>query len=198
MEGDASKLVRLEGAKLALRQHFLGWQCRLRQLAVREGDGRPTQGMRPLVRVGDRELGQITVVLHRLPEHTLIAEFRFAVQRTQEPLERWEAAMRLFQGGYFQEPSLFSDELTALFSSEGPLPREVLAARRCTLGFHQFAQSYLLPCVPRRLAPGEPLFEATWWHNALFNPNLPPDGQILAFAPDWGAVEADPSPIRAA
>jgi hypothetical protein len=195
MEPDADKLVRLEGAKLALRQHFLGWQCRLRQLAMREGDGRPTDGMRPTVSVAGRPLGQITVVLTRLPEHTLVPELRFTVQRTQEPLERWEAAMRLFQGGYFQEPRLFSDELTALFSTEAPLPREALAAGRCTLAFRQFGQSYLLPCAARRLAEAEPLFEATWWHNALFNPNLPPEAQILAFAPDWGAAEADPSPI---
>jgi hypothetical protein len=197
MEPDATKLVRLEGAKLALRQHFLGWQCRLRQLAVREGDGRPTEGMRPLVRVGDRDLGRVTVVLNRLPEHALVPELRFTVQRTQEPVERWEAAMRLFQGGYFQEPRLFGDELTALFPAEAALPHEVLGAGRCTLAFRQFGQSYLLPCAPRRLAKAEPLFEATWWHNALFNPNLPPDAQILAFAPDWGAAEADPSPIRA-
>jgi hypothetical protein len=36
-------------AEAALRDHFLGWQCRIRQYAVRHGGGRPSSGMRPSV-----------------------------------------------------------------------------------------------------------------------------------------------------
>jgi hypothetical protein len=115
------------------------------------------------------------------------------VQRTQAPLERWEAAMRLFQGSYFQDPRLFSDELTALFAAGAAVPARAIAPGGCELAFDQFSQRYRLPCAPRRLEPGEPLHEATYWHNALFNPNLPPGIEILAFKPDWGEAEADPS-----
>lgn len=196
MAADFGKLVRLEGTRLALMRHFVGWQCRLRQLAVREGDGRPSEGMRPeVVLPGGSSPGRVTTVLNRLPAHAATAELRFIVQRTAVPLERWEAAMRLFQGGYFHEPQRFSDELTALFAAGSPLAEAVLAAGTCSLRFEHFNQLYLLPCAARRLAADDPLFEATWWHNALFNPHLPPDAVILAFAPDWGAASAEPSPV---
>ena len=48
---ESGQVVRLEAAEAALRDHFLGWQCRLRQLAVREAGGRPTSGMRPELRL---------------------------------------------------------------------------------------------------------------------------------------------------
>ena len=117
-----------------------------------------------------RGLGRVTVVLNRLPEHAMLAELRFIVQRTQEPLERWEAAMQLFQGTYFQQPRLFSDEVTALFSEDSMLAEAVLAASGVRLHFAQFSQRYELPCAVRRLDADDPLHAATWWHNALFNP----------------------------
>ena len=57
MQAEGEKLVRLDSAKLALMQHFVGWQCRLRQLAAREGDGRPTDGMRPELVLDGRRAG---------------------------------------------------------------------------------------------------------------------------------------------
>ena len=44
------------------------------------------------------------------------------------------------------------------------------------------------------LDPEEPAFEATFWHNRLFNPNLPGDVAILGFQPDWRSAQADPAP----
>ena len=37
-----------------LQQRFLGWQCRLRQIAMRQGEGQPSDGMQPRVAT-DRE-----------------------------------------------------------------------------------------------------------------------------------------------
>jgi len=42
-------VVLTEQAAAALRDEFLGWQCRIRQLSARQGGGRPTAGMRPRV-----------------------------------------------------------------------------------------------------------------------------------------------------
>jgi hypothetical protein len=195
MPTEASSLVRLEATKLALMRHFVGWQCRLRQLSAREGDGRPTDGMRPELELDGRSLGRITVVLNRLPEEAQLRELRFIVQRTQEPLERWEAAMRLFQGSYFRQPRQFTDELTALFAPDSALAAAVATAGTCRLRFAQFNQRYVLPCLVRRVLPDDPLHAATSWHNALFNPRLPPEPAILAFKPDWNTAEADPSPV---
>lgn len=195
MQANGNKLVRLETAKLVMMQHFIGWQCRLRQLAARESDGRPTEGMRPELVVDGRSLGRITVVLNRMPEHAMVSEMRHIVQRTAEPLERWEAAMRLFQGGYFQQPRQFTDELTALFASASTIARDALAVGDVRLRCSQFRQRYDLRCAVRRLAPEEPLHAATVWHNALFNPRLPPETALLAFTPDWSTAMAEPSPV---
>ena len=42
-------VVLTKAAAAALRREFLGWQCRLRQMAARESGGRPSSGMRPRV-----------------------------------------------------------------------------------------------------------------------------------------------------
>ena len=46
-----------------------------------------------------------------------------------------------------------------------------------------------------KLTGKNPLWQATYWHNAPFNPSLPADTVILGFEPDWNRSSADPSPI---
>ena len=57
------KIIRMQSVNEGLRQAFLGWQCRLRQLAVRENEARPSPGMRPALEVASQNAGAITVVL---------------------------------------------------------------------------------------------------------------------------------------
>ena len=88
-------VVPLEAAQAALRDHFLGWQCRLRQLAVRQAGGRPTSGMRPEVRLAgaDTPLGSITTLIVRKEPRETTAQFRHMVRKTQDPAERYDAAL---------------------------------------------------------------------------------------------------------
>ena len=44
-----NKVVLTDVAAQQLRDDFLGWQCRLRQLSARQTGGRPLDGMRPKV-----------------------------------------------------------------------------------------------------------------------------------------------------
>jgi len=37
------------------------------------------------------------------------------------------------------------------------------------------------------LGKADPLYQATWWHNSLFNSNLHPDTLILAFNVNWSS-----------
>lgn len=60
------------------------------------------------------------------------------------------------------------------------------------LEFDQFSQRYSIPCTVRPLADSDPAWQATFWHNSLFNPNIPGDVQILAFTPDRSAAAANP------
>ena len=105
--GTADGTVRRpEAAQAALRDHFLGWQCRLRQMAVRQAGGRPTSGMRPEVRLAeaDTPLGAITTLIVRREPREATAQFRHLVRKTQDPAERHDAALETLAAAYYQRP----------------------------------------------------------------------------------------------
>ncbi len=192
---ETGQVVRLETAQAALRDHFLGWQCRLRQLAVREAGGRPTSGMRPEVRLGEDgpPLGVITTLILRRAPAEATAEFRHMVRKTQDPAERYDGALEMLAAAYYQRPWEFSDRLTALFGPGSEIAEKLLAAGHCRLAFEQYSQRYSLPCAVRALAEDDPAYQATYWHNALFNPALPGGVRVLGFQPDWALAEAEPA-----
>ena len=186
-------IVRLESAQAAIRDAFLGWQCRLRQLSVRDAEGRPTLGMRPSLSIaGAGDLGRITVLIVPREPAAATAELRHLVRRTHDPAERYKSALTLLSAHYYQYPGEFSDRLTALFARESAVAAAALRAGRCTLGFVQYSQSYRLPCAVMELGEDEPAYQLTFWHNSLFNPRVPPDARVVGFAPDWAHAEADP------
>ena len=51
----------------ALRRGFLGWQCRIRQHAMRDGDGRPSDGMRPAVVLAGEERPSARIIVLIVP-----------------------------------------------------------------------------------------------------------------------------------
>jgi len=195
---EGGTVVRLESTQAVLRDHFLGWQCRLRQMAVRQSGGRPMRGMCPHLIVGGEEAAraaEITVLIVQRDSFESTAQFRHIVRRTRDPAERHENAVKFLSSAYYQQPREFSDELTALFGPGLPLVARLLQAGACTLEFDQYSQGYRLPCAVRRITQSEPAYQATYWHNAMFNPNLPADVEVIGFKPDWGRAEAEPSPI---
>ena len=196
-DGTAVRLEAAPAAPAALRDHFLGWQCRLRQMAVRQAGGRPTSGMRPEVRLaaGEQPLGAITTLIVRREPREATAQFRHLVRKTHDPAERHDAALETLAAAYYQRPQEFSDELTALFGPAPGLADQLLAAGRCVLDFAQYSQRYRLPCAARNLGEDEPAFQATYWHNALFNPALPGGLRVLGFQPDWARAEAEPGVV---
>ena len=176
----------------ALKLHFLAWQCRVRQLAVRQHEGRPTPGMRPGVRVDGMPAGEITTVLVKSEPAHFVARFRYMYQRTQDPAERRHGALELLADAYYQRPQEFSDRLTALFGPRSGLADRLGDEGRCELTFHQFSQSYRIPCQVAELAADDPGFEFTLTHNRLFNPHMPPGVRVLGFTPQWHEARAEP------
>ena len=178
-----------------LRDNFLGWQCRVRQIAMREGGGRPTPGMRPhLCLTSDGNFSdEITVLLVRRDPGHDASQFRHMVLKTQDPAARHESAVQFLSATYYQRPREFSDELTGLFEPSMLLVRALLARGDCVLYFRQFSASYRLPCAVRRLGEDETAYQATYWHNRLFNPNIPGNIIVLGFLPDWSKAEAEPA-----
>jgi hypothetical protein len=186
MSQDLNNLSSLERAQ-DTRDRFLGWQCRLRQFAVREDGGRPTSGMMPQVSVeGTGEiLGQVVVVMVPRQSEESTTQFRYIISKTQDPAERYDKGLKILQAEYYQRPREISDKLTALFGKHSETAARLLEAERCTLDFEQYSQKYLIPCRVKALLSNDSAYQATYWHNHLFNPRMPPDARVLAFVPDW-------------
>jgi hypothetical protein len=181
-------VVLTQPAALALCREFIGWQCRLRQLAAREHGGRPLPGMRPQVvdAAGRNELspGIIVLIVESEPENSTEL-FRYEYSKTLDPNERCDRMVEILQGSYFQEPTRFGDLMTALFGPRSNLAALLREERRCVLEFEQYGQGYRIPCSVAQLAERSPYYQATYWHNRMFNPNQPPGVDVLSFRPDW-------------
>ena len=177
-----------------LKNHFLGWQCRIRQIAIRETDGKPTAGMRPFITVDDDKgpIAQITVLINKLDSQGYTTQFRHIFKKTHDPAERFSAAVKLLSSAYFQKPHEFSDELTGLFNQNSTLAHNLIDHQRCRLAFKQYNQRYLLDCWVRNLPKEESNYQATFWHNSLFNNEVPAGVHVLAFRPNWAKSLADP------
>jgi len=183
----SDNVVRLEPAAAALRDQFIGWQCRLRQIAMRQNGGRPSSGMRPRVLspAGDELAPGVVVLIVPSDADEAIKLFRHQVLKTQDPVERWEKAVEIMAASYFQRPRDFSDVLTALFGGGSALVGRLLDFGACRLEFGQYSQGYGIPCAVTAPNQADELYQATYWHNRLFNPNPPPGATVLAFTPDW-------------
>jgi hypothetical protein len=181
-------VVLTQSASKALCREFIGWQCRLRQLAARQDGGRPSSGMQPRVIDAARGIeissGIVTLIVESEPERSTQL-FRYQYLKTHDPNERWDKTLEILQGSYFQEPARFSDLMTALFGPGSTLAARLCAHERCVLEFKQYSQDFRIPCTVARLAEGHAFHQATYWHNRLFNPNLPANVEILSFRPDW-------------
>lgn len=180
----------------AVRDHFIGWQCRIRQIVMRQAGGRPSEAMRPRVLMKDgRELapGIVVVLVPREPEESTTF-FRHQVRKSHDPNQVYEKGLEYLQATHYQNAQKFSDEMTALFSVGSDVAGALKAGRECILEFAQFSQSYRMLCTVRELAMDEPAYQATLWHNRVFNPNIPADIHILGFQPDWASAQADPMP----
>lgn len=189
MDSDGPKVAVLDPAGQAARREFLGWQCRIRQLSVRQADGRPTSGMRPGVTLPDdgANLGKVIVLIRKKASQEVTARFQHMVRKTRDPAERRESALRFLAEAYYQRPEEFSDELTALFGPGDALAERLVEAQRCILEFEQFGQRYRLTCRVERSAQSDIAYQFTYWHNSLFNPSIPGDVQVLRFTPAWSA-----------
>ncbi len=178
----------------ALAQEFLGWQCRIRQHAVRRDCGRPSSGMRPEVSVGDggNPLGRIVVLIVKSDWAEPAARFRFMAEKTHDPADRYDAALKFLQADYYQKPQTFSEEMTALFGAGSGWVERLVGARRCVLSFEQYGQAYRLRCAVRELDEEEGGYHLTYWHNWLFNPAMPGNVRVLGFVPDFAGGEVVP------
>ena len=178
-----------------LCNRFLGWQCRVRQHAMRAGQGRPDAGMMPMLRLGEsgRELGAIITVFNKAPLYALTPELRHIAKSSHDPHQRRERALALLAATYYQKPHEFSDTLTSSFQPNSLMAEAIISAKNVELAFVAYGQEFTIPCRVLRLGADDFFYQATWWHNYLFNPNLSGEAVILGFEPDWEGAHANPA-----
>ncbi len=176
------------------RDMFVKWQCRVRQFAMRQRQGRPDEAVRPEVAIPGqtRPIGSIITVLNRAPENSMTPELDHIAARTHDLAERHEQAVRFLSAGYYQTHRQFTDTLTATFPPNSVFAFRILEAGLCLLRFDAYGQRFDLSCRARRLAEGDPLFLATLAHNRLFNPELQPNVEVLGFEPNWSLSSSEP------
>lgn len=177
-----------------LRLAFLKWQCRVRQMAMRDNQGRPDDAITPALYLpGQTEpMGHIITLLNKLPGYSVTPELLHMVKSTNDPAQRRDQAIRFFSATYYQKAAEFSDILTATFPPGSPGAATIREAGTVRLRFEAYAQAFDLSCKAWKLAPHNPLYQATMAHNRLFNPALPQDTEVLGFEPDWDASSSEP------
>ena len=191
MEREPPNVVLAPAAAKALKAEFIGWQCRIRQIAARQAGGRPSPAMRPrAVSAEGHEIARaITVLVVESDPAESTSLFRHQYLKTQDPNERYDKILEILQASYFQQPARFADVMTALFGPQSQIAARLTAHGRCVLEFEEYGQGYRVPCTVAGLAEADALFQATYWHNRMFNPNLPGELAILSFTPDWKHAE---------
>lgn len=177
-----------------LRKAFLRWQCRTRQMAMRDLAGRPDGSMVPELWVpgDDDSLGHIITILNKSSGYSVVAELEHLARKTHDPAQRRNQALQFLSATYYQKANEFSDILTATFPPQSPGAATIRNAETVRLVFDAYAQNFDLKCRVWRLTENNPLYRATIAHNALFNPALSPGTEVLGFEPDWDQSFADP------
>ena len=175
-----------DGAELKMR--FLKWQCLMRQALMREDMGQPNDAITPELVQTDNEQsqGRFISLISKDESHSLLPELRHIANKTHDPALRRQAAIQFFSAEYYQKAAEFSDRLTAVFA---PQARErahfIDEMGDWMLKFNGFGHQFNLFCRAHLLSRQDYLFQASWWHNFMFNPNLQAESVILAFIPDW-------------
>ncbi len=179
-----------------LRDYFLGWQCRLRQHAVRKTDGKPSPGMQATLILGESAYGPVNTGLVKQDPAEITSEFMHIVRKTHDPNQRQQNAIKLLSSVYYQYPKEFEDCLTATFAVDSALAQRILDSGNCRLTFEQYNQKFDLSCAVESLAETDAAYQTTYWHNRMFNPVLPATILVIKFVPDWESSSADPEVTR--
>jgi len=166
-------------------QRFISWQCRLRKMSMRELGGRPTPGMSAGVHsisTGE-EKARMNFLILKQESELLTSDFRHIVRKSRDPMEWMKNGLRILSEWHYQNDQDFSTRLTALFNLDSNLAEALLEAGECHLVFIQDSVEHAFDFDVQALSDEDPDFQATYWHNHLFNASIPGKVQVLGFNP---------------
>ena len=195
--GSAERNALTENDRLPIQNYFIGWQCRVRELALRSEEGRPNGGMRPQIILKNGKVvfsAATLLIIPDLPDQS-IRQFRFMALKTQDPKERYTKALQLLAARFYQNAEDFSGAMSGIFSQTSEEVKALVKHQHCVMEFNYQQQVFIIPCHVSASPKNEPVYEFTYWHNYLFNPNLSPEVKVLHFKPDWSKTVSDPNPF---
>ena len=186
-----------EIVRFPIQNYFIGWQCRVRELSLRSEGGRPNGGMRPQIALNNGEVLFPAATLLIIPEYTdqTIRQLRFLGLKTQDPKERYTKALQLLSAKFYQNSEDFSGSMSGIFPQSSKEMEKLDKNRYCVTTFDYQQQTFKIPCHVCKASKNESVYEFTYWHNYLFNPNLSPEVKVLHFKPDWSESFSEPTPI---
>ena len=116
--GSAERNALTENDRLPIQNYFIGWQCRVRELALRSEEGRPNGGMRPQIILKNGKVVFSAATLLIIPDQPdqSIRQFRFMALKTQDPKERYTKALQLLAARFYQNAEDFSGAMSGIFS----------------------------------------------------------------------------------
>ncbi len=166
-------------------QDFIRWQCRLRKQSMRERGGRPSPGMSAGIHAvgGGEEQARINFLINRRDPASRTAELRHIVRKTHDPSQWIKNGLKILAELHYHETDQFEQQLTALFSDDSSIAYALLKAGQCRLSFTEGSVSHEFEFDVESLSDDDDFFQATYWHNHLFNPALPGRVRILGFKP---------------
>jgi hypothetical protein len=87
-----------------LRSAFMKWQCRVRQLAMRENEGRPDDAIMPAVYLADDDepLGHIITLMNKAPGYSVTAELEHMAKKSHDPAQVRDQAIRFLSATHYQ------------------------------------------------------------------------------------------------
>jgi len=172
-------------------KRFISWQCRLRKMSVREISGKPSEGMSAGIYSikGGNEQARLQFLIVKQDSNAQSAEFSHIVRKTPDPTEWVKNGLRILSERHYQDDFNFSNQLTALFGFDSAVADALIEAGQCHLKFKQDSIDYAFDFDVAVLPENDDAYQATYWHNRLFNPTLPGKVRVLGFMPRLSAAE---------
>ena len=174
------------------QEKFMKFQCRARQMIMRDNLGRPDDSITPTIYLKEntKPITKIITLIHKLPEYSALSELMHIARKTNDPSQRRDQAVKLLSASYYQKNREFTDVLTATFTPNSNLAETLISEGSCRLLFDAYSHKFESTFTVNKLERSEFLFRSTIIHNQLFNPNLHPETIILSFSPVWEENEA--------
>ena len=168
-------------------KRFIAWQCRLRKMSMRELGGRPTAGMSAGVHSvsGGEEQARVNFLIDKQDSDSVTSELRHIIKKTPDPAEWVKNGLRILAERHYQDDFNFSGQLTALFGLDSSVADALISVGECRLKFVQDSIQHEFDFTVAVLSEQESAYQATYWHNHLFNPTIPGKVQILRFIPQF-------------